>query len=325
MKDKILKLISESKTNDDIYKDLDSIYTLYEQLQFSTNLVQMAQDIFAWLRTKYNIDNMQFDLIDINKNSKQNVYHVGQEFNLDDDLSFYFIITTHTSLNAIVSFRATSNVHYRVLKEKHHYIIDTAFFQISPIIQNGIMKKNYVESSSFDMLTNVYTRDHLVRNLEKHLKLTKYKNNEIYFFMIGIDRFKAVTDEFGYDIGDQFLIELSKVIYSNISNFDMVARLNADEFLVTILDSSSEFEAVNLAKKIIDDFKELEIIVNQETGQVIKKTICVGFDVFKINGVDSIKEAIKNVDIALYEAKNLGRSELFKFSDLKDEDTLELF
>ncbi len=325
MKETILKLIREAKNNEDIYKDLDSIYTLYEQLQYSTNILQMAQDIFEWLKVKFNIDNMQFDLININKNSKENIFSIGQEFNLDDDLSFFFIISTHTTLNAIVSFRATSNVHYEVLREKHHDTIDSAFFQVSPIIQNGIIKKNYVESSSFDMLTKVFTREHLVNNLEKHLKLTEYKNNEIYFFMIGIDHFKAIVDEFDYDIGDKFLVELSKVIYSNISNFDMVARLNADEFLVTILDSNSEFEAENLARKIIDDFKEIEIVVDEETKQTLKKTICVGFDIFKIQGPDTIKEAIKNVDISLYEAKNLGRSQLFKYSDLSSEDTLELF
>lgn len=325
MKEKILNLIKLSKNDESVYKDLESVFDLYEQLQYSMNIKQMAEDIYNWLNSKYNVDNMQFDLIDINKNSKQNIYHIGQEFNLDDDLSFYFIITTHTSLNAVISFRATSNVHYTLLNEKYYDIIDTAFFQISPVIQNGIMKKTYVESSSFDMLTNVFTREHLIKNLKKHLKLTKYQNNEIYFFMIGIDHFKAIIDEFDYDIGDKFLIELSKVIYSNISSFDMVARLNADEFLVTILDSSSEFEAENLAMKIIDNFKEVEIVVNEETNQTLKKTICIGFDVFKIHGPDSIKEAIKNVDIALYEAKNLGRSQFFKFSNLKDEDTLELF
>lgn len=325
MKEKILNLIKLSKNDESVYKDLESVFDLYEQLQYSMNIKQMAEDIYNWLNSKYNVDNMQFDLIDVNKNSKQNIYHIGQEFNLDDDLSFYFIITTHTSLNAVISFRATSNVHYTLLNEKYYDIIDTAFFQISPVIQNGIMKKTYVESSSFDMLTNVFTREHLIKNLKKHLKLTKYQNNEIYFFMIGIDHFKAIIDEFDYDIGDKFLIELSKVIYSNISSFDMVARLNADEFLVTILDSSSEFEAENLAMKIIDNFKEVEIVVNEETNQTLKKTICIGFDVFKIHGPDSIKEAIKNVDIALYEAKNLGRSQFFKFSNLKDEDTLELF
>ena len=55
--------------------------------------------------------------------------------------------------------------------------------------------------------------------------------------MIGIDHFKAVIDEFDYDIGDKVLIELAKIIHSNVNEFDMVGRLNGDEFLVSILNA----------------------------------------------------------------------------------------
>ena len=203
--------------------------------------------------------------------------------------------------------------------------IEAAFFQISPIIQNGILKKNFIESSSLDSVTKVYNRNYLIENLKKHLNLSKNKSNEIYFLMVGVDRFKAVIDEFDYDTGDKVLIELAKVIHSNINEFDMVARLNADEFLVTILSNSSEYEALETAQRIIKEFSLKKILVNEETGQTLLKTTCIGFDTLDVNKNEDITEAIKNTDIALYEAKNNGRSQLFKFSDLTEEDTLELF
>ena len=46
---------------------------------------------------------------------------------------------------------------------------------------------------------------------------------------------------------------------------------------------------------------------------------------YKLNTNSNITDCIKNADIALYEAKNKGRSEFFKFSDLDEEDTIELF
>ena len=57
----------------------------------------------------------------------------------------------------------------------------------------------------------------------------------------------------------------------------------------------------------------------------MKKTICIGFEVYELNSETTITDCIKNADIALYEAKNKGRSQIFKFSDLKDEDTIDLF
>jgi GGDEF domain-containing protein len=139
-------------------------------------------------------------------------------------LSCFFIINTQTSLNATLSFCATSKVHYKVLQSQYN-IIEAAFLQISPIIQNGILKKNFIESSSLDSVTNVYNRNYLIDNLTNHLRLSNNTQNEIYFLMIGIDHFKAVIDEFDYDVGDKVLVELAKVIHSNVSQFDMAGML----------------------------------------------------------------------------------------------------
>lgn len=324
MQNKILELIKSSATNEDDYKSLVSIFNLHDQLQYATNIKQMAEDIFTWLNKEFNVDNLTFSLFDVNKNSREVILKKGEEFYLDDDLSYFFIINTHTSLNATVSFSATSKVHFKILEVKYN-TIEAAFFQVSPIIQSGILKKNFIESSSLDSVTNVYNRNYLIENLTTHLRLSNNTQNEIYFLMIGIDHFKAVIDEFDYDIADKVLIELAKVIHSNINEFDMVGRLNGDEFLVSLVNSSNEYQAEELAKKIISDFAEVSILVNEEKNQILKKTICIGFEVYRIHSDITITECIKNADIALYEAKNKGRSQLFKFADLSAEDTIDLF
>ncbi len=324
MKNKLINLISSSATNPDDVKTLENIFTLYEQLQFASNIKEIAGDMYAWLNKTYNIDNVNFALFDINKNTREEILVKGEEFLLDDDLSCFFIINTHTNLNATISFSATSNVHYQILQEKYDHI-ETAFFLISPIIQNGIIKKNFIESSSLDSVTKVYNRNYLIENLSKNLSLSKNKQTHIYFMMIGIDHFKAVIDEFDYDIGDKVLIELAKVIHSNINEFDMVARLNGDEFLISLVNCNAQYQAEDIANKIIQDFANTEILVNEESKQILKKTICIGFDAFNLNDEFTITDSIKNVDIALYEAKNKGRSQLFKYSDLKEDDTIDLF
>ncbi len=324
MKNKILELIKSSATSEDDYKALVSIFNLHEQLQYATNIKQMAEDISNWLNKEFNVDNLTFSLFDVNKNHKERILVKGEEFYLDDELSYFFIINTHTNLNATVSFCATSKVHFKILEAKYD-TIEAAFFQVSPIIQSGILKKNFIESSSLDSVTNVYNRNYLIENLTTHLRLSNNTQDEIYFLMIGIDHFKAVIDEFDYDIADKVLIELAKVIHSNINEFDMVGRLNGDEFLVSLVNNSSEYQAEELAKKIISDFAKISILVNEEKNQTLKKTICIGFEVYKVNSEITITECIKNADISLYEAKNKGRSQLFKFSDLSAEDTIDLF
>jgi len=324
LKNKILDLIKSSANNEQDFVTLNSIFNLYEQLQYATNINQMAEDIYYWLNKEYSIDNVVFALFDINTNSREEILVKGQEFYLDDDYSCFFIINTHTNLNATVSFSATSNVHYQVIQSRYD-AIEAAFFQISPIIQNGIIKKNFIESSSLDSVTKVYNRNYLIENLTKHLNLTKNKESEIYFLMIGVDHFKAVIDEFDYDAGDKVLIELAKIIHTNINEFDMVARLNADEFLVTIISNSSKHEALQTAEKIINSFANKKILINKDNNQTLLKTASIGFETLDVNSDGNITDSIKNADIALYEAKNIGRSQLFKFSELTEEDTISLF
>ncbi|MFW3329059.1 GGDEF domain-containing protein, partial [Aliarcobacter butzleri] len=193
------------------------------------------------------------------------------------------------------------------------------FSQVSPIIQNNILKKNFIDSLSLDSVTNVYTRDYLIKMLSERIRLLESEQNEMYLLMIGIDRFKAIIDEFNYEIGDKVLIELARVIHSNISEFDMVGRLDADTFLVSLNDSN-EIQACNIAKKIISDFSEIDILVDKRSGQTLKKTICVGLERYLPNYNISLDDSIKNADTALYEARNKGRGQFFKFSDLKSED-----
>lgn len=324
MKNNILELIKDSANNKKSYEALEKIYKLYDQLQYSSNLKQMAEDIYVWLHTNYNIDNVTFSLFDIERNNKENIFVEGDDFYLDDEHSFFFIINTHTNLNAIVSFSATSKVHYQILSDQYN-VIEAALFQISPILQNGIIKKNFIESLSLDSVTKVYNRHYLIENLNKQIQLSKKNYKEIYFIMVGIDHFKAIVDEFDHDIADQVLVELAKVIHTNISEFDMVARLAGDEFLISMLSTNNEKDVERIGNNIIRDFSQVKVPVNTD-GHVLQKTVCVGVDVFRTHDLyDSIDKTIKHADIALYEAKNRGRSQYFNYKDLSPEDTIDLF
>lgn len=324
MRNSIIELIKQSASDKVAFETLDSIFKLYEQLQYSSNLNQLASDIFLWLEEEFAIKNMVFSLFDINKNNKTDILAKGDKFYLDDDLSQFFIINTHTNLNATISFCASSEEHSLFLENKYNSI-EATFFIISTIIQNAILKKNFIDSASLDSVTNVFSSHYFIENLSSYLKLSNNKQNEIFLLMIGIDRFKAVVDEFNYEIADKVLIELARVIHSNINEFDIVGRLETDTFLVSILSNDDENQACEVAKKIISDFSKARVIVNEETRQTLQKTVSIGFEKFVLNSNMSLDDAIKNADIALVEAKNKGRGEFLKFSKINSSDNFKLF
>lgn len=322
MKEKMLRLIKASCHDESSMEALVNIYELYDQLQYSENLKETADMLFIWLNKKYSVDNINFSIFNIEQNTTTVILKKGDDFFLDGEHSFYFIINTHTEINAVVSFNASSQKHYDKIYSDNDYI-ESAFFQVSPIIQNGIMKKHHVEASSIDSVTNVYNRKYLVEHINKLISLSNKQEESITFLMIGIDHFKAVIDEFDYDIGDKVLIELAKVIHSNIKDFDIVARLSGDEFLVALVNLSSSNIAQTIAERVIKEFAQVEVVVNEETLQTLKKTICVGISSYPQDG-SNIDQVLKNADIFLYEAKNKGRSSYAVYK--KDEESsIDLF
>ncbi len=322
MKNEMLNLIELAIQDKEKLKSLENIYSLYDQLQYSENIQEMASSLCDWLREKYEVQNMKFSLFDLETNLSTDVIKKGEEFFLDGEYSFYFIINTHTDMNAIVAFSATNEEHFNSINDDYSFI-EAAFFQISPILQNGIMKKHHVEASSIDSVTNVHNRKYLIKHINKIISLSQNDEKDIAFLMIGIDRFKAVIEEFDYDIGDKVLIELAKVIHSHIKDFDIVARLTGDEFLVALVNPNSISLVENTAKKIIEDFAKVEVTVNQETGQTLRKTVCIGISLFPYDGTD-ITQVLKNADIFLNEAKNKGRSQ-YAFYKKEEESSIDLF
>ena len=325
MKNKMITLIESAVKDDSKLKSLENIYALYDQLQYSENLDEMAQSLCEWLESKYQVNNLNFSLFDMEKNISLTVLEKGSKFTLDDKFSFYFIINTHTEVNAIVSFKASIQKQYDMINSDYSYI-EAAFFQISPILQNGIMKKQYIEASSIDSVTNVYSRKYLTEHINKIITLGNEgieQNQNIIFLMIGVDRFKAVIEEFDYDIGDKVLVELAKVIHEQIKDFDIVSRVTGDEFLVALVNIQSIDKAVQIAQLIIDKFSQVEIVVNKATKQILRKTICVGISSYPEDSND-INQVLKNADNFLTEAKNKGRSKIAIYSH-SEESSIDLF
>jgi two-component system cell cycle response regulator len=185
------------------------------------------------------------------------------------------------------------------------------------------MKKHHIEVSSIDSVTNVYNRKYLIEHIHKITSLSNKKEENISFLMVGINRFKAVIEEFDYDTGDKVLIELAKVIHKSIKDFDIVARLTGDEFLVALVNLKSNDNPAFIARKIIEEFAKVEIIVNEDTNQILKKTICIGISSFPQDSYD-INQVLKNADSFLTEAKNKGRGQIAIYKE-EENSSIDLF
>ena len=92
---------------------------------------------------------------------------------------------------------------------------------------------------------------------------------------------------------------------------------------MVLLNIINENNAILASNKIINNFTKVEVVVNENTNQTLKKTICGGISIYPDNGM-TIDEIIKKSDIALYEARNKGRSQVFLYSE-DEANTIDFF
>lgn len=202
-------------------------------------------------------------------------------------------------------------------------IIKTTTNLVSQTIYNKYLSSKLKELTLKDSVTGLYNRQYVDEYLKTILPLSSREKKKIAFLKVGIDQFKAVIDEFDYNIGDKVLKELAISLKNSVRVSDVVARIEADEFLVILHNVDCEENTIKIAQKIIENFKTKKVIVNNITNQTLMKTICAGISMFP-DDASKIDEIFRSSDIALYEAKNRGRSQFFKFKK-EETNTIDLF
>lgn len=315
--------VLDNVIGDELKVKMDSLFSLVEWLESNyTDFDKFFSKIAMWLSKEYKIRHVK---IAIHNKSTENfivVFHKGKEFDINDDLVFTNHIELDDFENVFFSFCADNNEHQEFLYNNISHI-SLIIHTIRHSIQNAVLYKESKENSLKDHITGLYNRVFLVEHLHKMLPLALREGKQIAFLMVGIDHFKAVVDEFDYKIGDRVLIALANTLKKNIRESDLVVRLDADEFLVVLANVKDEDSTIAVALKLIQKFSEVEVDVNVYSGQKLKKTICVGISMYP-NDSTSIDQILKNADISLYEARNLGRSKVLRFHK-EQEGMVDLF
>jgi two-component system, cell cycle response regulator len=232
-----------------------------------------------------------------------------------------FLITLNGNSDLKITIFYSSNQEKEILDIFD--IIKTIFSIVSQTIYTKYLEFKMDEMSIKDSLTGLYNRQYVDEYLRTTLPLSSRERKKMAFLKVGIDHFKAVIDEFDYTIGDKVLKELAQSLESSVRKTDIIARVDSDEFLIILHNVISENNAIIVAEKIIENFKSKKVVVNEKTNQTLMKTISTGISIFP-DDANKIEEIFRTSDIALYEAKNKGRSQFFKFKK-SDNNTIELF
>lgn len=122
---------------------------------------------------------------------------------------------------------------------------------------------------------------------------------------IDLDHFKSVNDTLGHPIGDALLKVVARRIASCVKGRDVVARMGGDEFTILLTNVASLTEVTAIANRILKALAQNVIVDKHEVlcGASIGALMVTHDD-------DSAEVVLKQVDLALYAAKNGGRNRI---------------
>lgn len=283
-----------------------------------SDLDKSALNIFEYLKLHHNINAIKIDIS--KKDIKENIFSL---FDLDTnyiEFSMEFSQNIDTKIIFIFLLR-DENEKELVLQDFDKIKMSLNLFSQS--LYNKYMEKTINDLSLIDPVTGSYNRTYLNNYVSNLLSLSNREQKKVAFIKIGIDHFKAVLDEFDYEVGDKVLKALANSLKSSVRESDIVIKISNDEFLVILLNVLSDTNAVMIAEKLISNFSKESVIVNESNKQTLMKTICGGISIFPDNAT-TIEEIIKKSDIALYEARNRGRGKVFLFND-EETNKIDLF
>jgi diguanylate cyclase (GGDEF)-like protein len=159
------------------------------------------------------------------------------------------------------------------------------------------------ELASRDPLTELYNRRYFGDVIGREFAVAERYDADMTCLMFDLDRFKEANDLFGHRTGDAILISLARAIAGELRESDVAARFGGDEFIVLLPQTSADAAAM-LVERITQRFAE-------ETAKALPEVptgVSVGVASLRTTRAKSAEALIHEADVALYAAKEGGRS-----------------
>jgi diguanylate cyclase (GGDEF)-like protein/PAS domain S-box-containing protein len=154
-----------------------------------------------------------------------------------------------------------------------------------------------------DALTGLPNRVLLNDRLQEALKRMDRNHKQVALLFLDVDNFKHINDGFGHSTGDNLLVELASRLRSQLRAGDTLARQGGDEFLVLLPEIDQMDDASLIAMRLLASLQQSFKLEGVECFV----TASVGITLAPEDGNNS-EVLIKNADMAMYRAKNLGRN-----------------
>ena len=163
--------------------------------------------------------------------------------------------------------------------------------------------------ATHDSLTDLPNRSTFSEVLARTIADARARGGRFAILFVDLDHFKLINDSLGHEAGDELLRKTAVRLREGVRADDLVARLGGDEFVVICKDASDLDDIDALAARVLQAATRPIVLLGQER----RVGASVGVAVYPADG-DTERALMKSADIAMYTAKQEGRSTYRLFS-----------
>jgi diguanylate cyclase (GGDEF)-like protein len=189
----------------------------------------------------------------------------------------------------------------------------TVYLSVGMDITEHRMNEAKIHNLAFyDVLTKLPNRRGLSDYIQHAMASSARHRSYCALAFVDLDYFKSFNDSRGQDVGDQLLIEIGNRLRASVREFDTVAHLGGDEFVVLLEELSEDAGLAGMQMRLVGE--KLRMAINQPcllqgTSAQITGSVTASVGVCLFTGHEaSVDDLLRHANIAMSHAKTAGRN-----------------
>ena len=166
-------------------------------------------------------------------------------------------------------------------------------------------QRNLIRATRTDSLTGVVNRRRLLQLGEKYFLAAQVHKQVFSLYIIDIDFFKKINDQFGHNIGDKTLKEIAIHGQNLMRASDVFGRFGGEEF-IALLPNTEHKEAISVAQRLRESIE----CAKWKTQQIKQLTVSIGIATLDQDNYANFTALLKAADAQLLKAKQSGRNKV---------------
>ena len=163
-------------------------------------------------------------------------------------------------------------------------------------IREFVLTRQISLQKDIDEMTGLRNKGSLTREINEYL--ADASTDKGILFIMDVDRFKAVNDTYGHDVGDSVIVQIGRFLAACFTGDEITGRFGGDEFILFIKNTDDLDTACRTAEEIVAGVSESVVLPDENE----RLSISIGVALY--NGSESnYSELLKKADTALYQAK----------------------